>query len=110
MMLENYAVSTLQYQLTTERVISIVGAQQWHDDDIPEITNHLLNLLENADLIERCDGADSALYRFCWQQHRWLLHFDYYSQSIWLESESALSSSNEQVLATLLNSLIKNTI
>jgi len=71
-------------QRTEHQVITITFANNWRENDIPAISEVILAKLTNVQYGEQIIGADRVTLQFYWQQP-WLLHFELYSQSIWLE-------------------------
>lgn len=70
-----------------EHTISISFDDFWHDEDIPNLAQTVFARIENHQLVETVLGADRQYLRFIWQTHHYILHFEFYAQSSWIESE-----------------------
>ena len=79
----------------------------WYQEDIDVIQQSLLTIVKETKVVEKILGADRENIRFIWKnQYHFVLNFDCYSQSCWLEAEDDLSSKNllslaEQIKETL---------
>tara|TARA_B110000467_G_scaffold160960_1_gene181182 strand:+ start:173 stop:505 length:333 start_codon:yes stop_codon:yes gene_type:complete len=79
----------------------------WYQEDIAAIQQSLLSMVKEAKVVEKIFGADRENIRFIWKnQYHFVLNFDCYSQSCWLEAEDDLSfkhllSLAEQIKETL---------
>lgn len=70
----------------------------WHQEDVKSFYESLFSLVENIVIKEVISGADRENIRFLWQQrYDFVLNFDCYSQSCWLEAENEFSE--RQLLA-----------
>ncbi len=89
-----------------EDVIIITFEGMWYQEDTPHLQQRIFDLLGSIQVQEKIMGADRECTRFLWQKtFCLLLHFDYYSQSCWFESQEVY---NEKPLAQLLISLRNN--
>ena len=75
----------------------------WYQEDIKCFYDRLFSLLDDITIKEIISGADRENIRFLWQQRDdFILNFDCYSQSCWLEAENEFS---QQQIPALFNSL-----
>lgn len=72
----------------------------WYQDHIIELSKLLFDKLEYCQLTERVCGADKEYYRFVRLKHSFVVHFECYGQSCWIENEVE-SSSNDNLLVML---------
>ena len=71
--------------LINQQTINIVWPDNWYQEDIDLLSDYLLNQLSGHKILEKTPGADRESIRFSWQKAQFTIHFDYYSQSCWLE-------------------------
>ncbi|MBU2880389.1 DUF3630 family protein [Psychrosphaera sp. B3R10] len=64
--------------------LSVVPFPDWQDFD--EFTAEFL-AVEKAKLIEKNYGLDLHQIRFRLGQHQYVLHFEHYTESIWVEQD-----------------------
>jgi hypothetical protein len=89
-------IISLQYIPENTYYLTINFANSWYFDEIPALFSHLMTKLTNASLIEQLLGADRYTYRIYWQQQHWLIHFESYSESCWLEHEFSNTEITQQ--------------
>lgn len=80
-------------QLTSVHIINedslqINFAKNWYQEDIKSFTTFILGHLDAHHVIEVISGADREYCRFEWQQHYFVLNFECYSESCWIENET----------------------
>lgn len=79
--------------------ILVLGfASQWSDEDIVTLATSLFDATKNASLTEKVQGADREYFRFIWQDHAFILHFEVYGQSCWIEPEGLLDDNAMKML------------
>ena len=61
---------------------------RWHQEDIKSLTSFILNHLKAHHVIEVISGADREYCRFEWQKDYFVLNFECYSESCWIENET----------------------
>ena len=88
-----------------EETLAVTFSKLWYQEDIQLLADILYQHLKPVDHIEKMAGADREVYRFKWQDVNLVLHFDFYSQSCWLEPETPL---NIEILADLNEILSQN--
>jgi len=82
--------------------ITVLFNQHWFQEDITKLRQLLLNNVSNLCIKEIIIGADLENFRFHWLDNEFILNFDYYSQSCWIETQAAHSLTKIQTLFTLL--------
>jgi hypothetical protein len=76
--------------LTSENVI-IIWESYWYQDDIEELMSIFFNNLDDVSITENIKGADRSNIRFNYKTGYFVLNFESYSQSCWIEPEDELS-------------------
>ena len=66
--------------------IIIVFANEWFQDDIQLLSQSVLSKIAEYQIREHILGADREYFRFAWQSNEFLLNFEYYSQSCWIDA------------------------
>lgn len=67
--------------------LSILFKQEWFQEDISVLKDLLLLPIMPVVIQEKNKGADREDIRFNWQASYFVLNFDYYSQSCWIEGQ-----------------------
>ncbi|XPF92995.1 DUF3630 family protein [Colwellia sp. RE-S-Sl-9] len=75
-------------ELVNQASLQITFVESWYQEDIPLLTSLVLNFLKDHYLIETTQGADREYTRFKWQNDYFLLNFECYSESCWIENET----------------------
>jgi len=71
----------------------------WFQEDINKLYQDVFSLLDDIEIKEVISGADRENIRFSWQiNYNFILNFDCYSQSCWLEAENELSQAKISML------------
>lgn len=84
-------------------VIAISWLTTWYQEDIEDLLTVVVSLSSNIEIVEKLMGADRESVRIiCNKQFHYILHFDFYSQSCWIEGEDSYSSNN---IVTLFNKI-----
>lgn len=81
-----------------EQSLTITFAQEWQQEDIAWLLKLINQTLHNVQTIEHIVGADREAYRQQWQNNHFIVNFDVYSQSCWLEMEIAAESEKLKVI------------
>jgi len=63
----------------------------WSQDDLSILFERFLNQFDQFSLLERVQGADREEFRLVWQEQHVSLHFECYSESIWLTAEDGVA-------------------
>ena len=88
--------------LINENSLQLVFAKNWYQEDINALTTLILNSFEDHQVIETISGADREYCRFEWQKNYFIINFECYSESCWIEHETtpniALLNSIKQCL------------
>ena len=87
-------------------VIVIHWQNTWYQEDIEDLLSVIVTLSNDFEIVEKLIGADRESMRVTWQQQfHFTLHFDFYSQSCWIDGEDNHSCKN---LPALLKDLSVN--
>ena len=81
-----------------EGILSIIFVELWFQEEIDMLVGIVMAKMIDSGIIEHLKGADRESIRFNWDGHLFVLNFEYYSQSCWIESES---SKGKDLLAIL---------
>jgi hypothetical protein len=84
--------------------IDIRFSTDWYQENINDLIELLFDPIMPLNIQERIIGADRVNVRFEWQQHHFVVNFEFYSQSCWIEGQDELS---KQYLLTLYEMLNK---
>lgn len=84
--------------------IQISFTKSWAQEDITQMVDHVLLSVSQIQIQEKNIGADREDVRFSWQGSYFILNFDCYSQSCWIEGQDSASTEN---LTSLLDELIQ---
>ena len=68
--------------------ISILFHNVWSQEQISTVVPLIFNALVNVETLELQHGADCGLIRLKWNNTIFILQFDCYSQSCWIDVES----------------------
>lgn len=82
--------------------ITILFNQNWFQEDINSLSQLLFNNITNIHIKEVTVGADLEHIRFQWQDTEFIMHFEYYSQSCWLDTQDPQGVIEINSLFTLL--------
>lgn len=78
----------LSIDLVNQNSLQITFTEAWYQEDIPQLTSCILNYLSELHVIEKTSGADREYTRFEWQQDYFIINFECYSESCWIENET----------------------
>ena len=67
--------------------ISFEFEQSFEQEDIAQLNAKLVTHFPQAQVLETYLGADRVSYRMQVHEQYWVIHYEVYSQSCWLESE-----------------------
>jgi len=81
-----------EVQVQENSVVIIIWQQHWQQEDIDNLVSIIFHNLESIKITESVVGADRHYCRFHYQSRHYVLHFECYSQSCWLEAEDELSN------------------
>ena len=82
--------------------ISIFFDRDWFQEDIVTLRQLILDQISNHQIREIIEGADRENIRFIWLHTDFILNFDYYSQSCWINTHDEISVPKIQRLFDLL--------
>lgn len=91
-------ISIASVTLINPNSLQVVFNDNWYQEDITTLALYVLCLLEDHHVIETISGADREYCRFEWQQNHFIINFECYSESCWIENETIPNT-------TLLNSI-----
>lgn len=74
--------------LINENSLQINFINNWYQEDVSQLTTDILSALTGHHILEKISGADRENCRFEWQQEYFMLNFECYSQSCWIENET----------------------
>ncbi|WP_138140218.1 DUF3630 family protein [Colwellia psychrerythraea] len=89
------SLESLTYQVD---YLNVTFKNDWCQENIATLIDLLFLPIMPVTMQEKIIGADRENIRFRWDNNNFVLNFDYYSQSCWIEGQD--SPSTEQ-LATL---------
>ena len=93
------SIKSLTYQADH---LSVYFENDWYQENIAALITLLFSSIMPLTIQEKIIGADRENIRFSWQEHYFVLNFDYYSQSCWLEG---LGSKSTEYLVNLYAAL-----
>ncbi|WP_440876928.1 DUF3630 family protein [Thalassotalea sp. PLHSN55] len=70
--------------------INIAFSSGWFLEQTPELAKLVWDKLPTSRVVESVNGADREYFRFEWQAQMFILQFESYGQSSWIESECGL--------------------
>lgn len=83
------SIKSLTYQAD---YLSVYFENDWYQENIEALIALLLLPIMPVIIQEKIIGADRENIRFSWQDHYFVLNFDCYSQSCWLEGQGSNST------------------
>ena len=87
-----------------EGYLAVLYDKYWSQEDIHSLSEQLLDPVMPVKFQEKNIGADREAIRFSWNDHFFVLNFDCYSQSCWIEGQD---DSEVEYLDTLHTAMIK---
>lgn len=88
--------------------LTIYFSQTWDQDDITILVEQLLAPHSGIKIQEHNLGADREDVRFSWDNHFFILNFDCYSQSCWIEGQDILGTEHLSALYLALSTMNKH--
>ena len=92
-------------KLTDDYIVMIFWKSYWHQEDIHTLASTLIKHLEGAEITENIIGADRINVRFCFKHGYFVLNFESYSQSCWIEAEDKSSEVLTAQIAQYITSI-----
>ncbi|WP_246129131.1 DUF3630 family protein [Colwellia demingiae] len=86
------SLESLTYQVDH---LNVTFIKDWYQENIATLIDLLFLPIMPVTIQEKIIGADRENIRFRWENNYFVLNFDYYSQSCWIEGQD--SSSTEQL-------------
>ena len=81
-----------------EDYLSITFTKAWNQEEISKLVALILRPTMPAKIVEKNMGADREDIRFMWDDHFFVLNFDCYSQSSWVEGHDHNAENYLEVL------------
>ena len=97
------STNTIQSIHYINNQITVLFDQYWYQEDIHQLQQLLLCNIPNLPIKEEVIGADLEHVRFQWLNTEFVLHFECYSQSCWLDTQDTHQPTDINSLFTLLN-------
>lgn len=96
---------TLDSLIIQEEYINITFKKSWYQEDIESLVLMLFSPIAPVNIQEKNIGADREDIRFSWESSYFVLNFDFYSQSCWIEAQDNYSLDKISSLYTALNNI-----
>lgn len=80
------SLESLTYQ---EDYLNVKFKNDWYQDDISHLIELLFFPIKPVSIQEKIIGADRENIRFSWNDCYFVLNFEYYSQSCWIEGQDS---------------------
>lgn len=99
----------LNFFITAIKIINrnslqVLFNDDWHQENILNLSELVFEKLDHHQIIERVLGADKEYVRFVWKQHAFIINFECYSQSCWLEHEG--EAANGEAFLLLIEEIL----
>ncbi len=94
-MIEFSSEKNIKTVVKFSELLTISFDDNWFQEDIETLIELVFKPLMPVNIQEKILGADRENIRFTWRQHYFILNFDYYSQSCWIEGQD--DKSNEHL-------------
>lgn len=102
-----FTIQTINF---SNNQITVIFKQSWFQEDINTLHQLLLGNISDLSTKEVIIGADLEHIRFQWQGTEFTLHFEYYSQSCWLDTQEPKCQTEITSLFNLLEKSHKNNV
>ena len=83
------SLESLTYQ---EDHLNVKFKKDWYQDNISQLIDLLFFPINPVVIQEKIIGADRENIRFSWNDCYFVLNFEYYSQSCWIEGQDSVNS------------------
>lgn len=84
----NNLISITSSEIINENSLQLIFADDWYQEDIPQLITIILSFLKDHQILESISGADRENCRFMWRTDYFIINFECYSQSCWIENET----------------------
>lgn len=84
-MLNTCAIKTAE--IVSYNSLQVIFVEDWYQENIVNLTEKLFQKLDHCQITERVSGADKEYVRFNWNNGAFIVNFECYSQSCWIENE-----------------------
>ena len=90
----SHLITLQSFQSLTYQVdhLNVKFVNDWYQEDINELIVLLCLPIQPIVIQDKIIGADRENIRFSWHDCYFVLNFDYYSQSCWIEGQDGASS------------------
>lgn len=78
--------------LINENSLQVSFTENWYQEDIKALTTLIFSYLKDHQVIESISGADREYCRFEWQHNYYVINFECYSESCWIENETTVNT------------------
>jgi len=82
------SIESLTYQ---EDHLNVKFRNDWYQDNISQLIELLFLPISPVVIQEKIIGADRENIRFSWNDGYFVLNFEYYSQSCWIEGQDSVN-------------------
>jgi len=90
-------------EIINQNSLQLTFSDYWYQEDVPQLISNILSSLTDHHILENISGADRENCRFQWSTGYFIVNFECYSQSCWIENETA---SDIELLTLLQQSLV----
>ena len=109
-MSQNYLKSVTR-QITLDNnyqtIVFLVFNFSWQQEEIMNFTNCFFKLLNNANLVEKIEGADRLSSRFTYHNEEFILNIECICESIWIEVPTCPHEAAFHSLYQAINTIIQ---
>jgi len=91
-MIHRTSLQSLKSISQQEDHLNVIFNIEWYQDDIEGLINLLFLPIIPYTIQEKIIGADRENIRFSWNEGYFVLNFDCYSQSCWIEGQDIAST------------------
>ncbi|MDN3652972.1 DUF3630 family protein [Thalassotalea ponticola] len=84
--------------------VAITFTDDWQIEQTEDLAKHILSYLDEHQVLEKVIGADRFDCRFRFLQCDFVLHFEHYSESCWIEAQDRF---NQRGVQDIVAALIK---
>ena len=71
--------------------LNVIFIANWYQEDVNNLVELLFEPIMPLNIQESIIGADRVNTRFDWHQHHFVVNFEFYSHSCWIEGQDELS-------------------
>jgi len=86
------ASQSLESLTCQEDHLNVKFKKEWYQDNISQLIDLLFLPIKPVIIQEKIIGADRENIRFSWNDCYFVLNFEYYSQSCWIEGQDSVNA------------------